>query len=98
MARLFWVVLYFSVLLGCFVPSTTEARKLLRSIEEKKVMLTVPALEDSLVLSALPKGTSPPSAPSKKGHSVVIDEKLFAMHFASIDRILRSVPSPGVGH
>ncbi|KAK9088705.1 hypothetical protein Scep_027787 [Stephania cephalantha] len=95
MARLFWV-LYFVVLLGFFVPST-EARKLLRSIGENKVM-TVPALEDSLVLSALPKSTTPPSAPSKKGHLVIIDEKLFAMHLATIDRILRSVPSPGVGH
>ncbi|KAK9093103.1 hypothetical protein Syun_028014 [Stephania yunnanensis] len=95
MARLFWV-LYFVVLLGSFVPST-EARKLLRSIGENKVM-TVPALEDSLVLSALPKSTTPPSAPSKKGHLVIIDEKLFAMHLATIDRILRSVPSPGVGH
>ncbi|KAH8511690.1 hypothetical protein H0E87_009022 [Populus deltoides] len=52
----------------------------------------------SLVLSALPKGTVPSSSPSKKGHATLDNEQLFARHLASIDRILRSVPSPGVGH
>ncbi|CAO2823496.1 unnamed protein product [Amaranthus hypochondriacus] len=59
----------------------------------------------SLVLSALPKGTTKrPSTPSK-GHSSATpttttlgDEKLFARHLAALDRILWSVPSPGVGH
>ena len=57
----------------------------------------------SLVLSALPKGTTKrPSTPSK-GHSsstttTLGDEKLFARHLAALDRILWSVPSPGVGH
>ncbi|CAI9782089.1 unnamed protein product [Fraxinus pennsylvanica] len=40
----------------------------------------------------------PNSAPSKKGHDVTIDEKLIARHLAAMDRILRSVPSPGVGN
>ncbi|KAF9683698.1 hypothetical protein SADUNF_Sadunf04G0041300 [Salix dunnii] len=52
----------------------------------------------SLFLSALPKGTVPSSSPSKKGHATLDNEKLFARHLASIDRILRSVPSPGAGH
>ncbi|KMT04453.1 hypothetical protein BVRB_8g181250 [Beta vulgaris subsp. vulgaris] len=48
----------------------------------------------SLLLTALPKGTTPPSSPSK-GHSSTTttttlgDEKLFARHLAAIDRILR---------
>lgn len=58
----------------------------------------VPSLEASLLLSALPKGYVPPSAPSKKGHEMIVNEKLFVLHLASIDRILKSVPSPGVGH
>ena len=78
-----------------FFPSL-DARKLLETKEEKK---SIPAaLEASLVLSALPKGTVPPSGPSKKGHDMVVDEKLIARHLAAVDRILRSVPSPGVGH
>lgn len=52
----------------------------------------------SLYLSSLPKGTVPASTPTKKGHSTIVNEKLFARHLAAIDRILRSVPSPGVGH
>ncbi|KAG5247093.1 precursor of CEP [Salix suchowensis] len=47
---------------------------------------------------ALPKGTVPSSSPSKKGHATLDNEQLFARHLASIDRILRSVPSPGAGH
>lgn len=27
-----------------------------------------------------------------------LSERLFVLHLASLDRILRSVPSPGVGH
>ncbi|XP_059295058.1 precursor of CEP14-like [Lycium ferocissimum] len=68
--------------------SSAEARKLLK----------VASLEDRLYLNALPKGNVPASTPSKKGHSYTTDEKLIARHLAAIDRILRSVPSPGVGH
>ncbi|KAF8391204.1 hypothetical protein HHK36_023506 [Tetracentron sinense] len=71
-----------------------DARKLLSMEKNKKF----PSLEDSLVLSALPKGTIPPSSPSKKGHAMLVNEKLFTLHLARVDRILRSVPSPGVGH
>lgn len=59
---------------------------------------TTPSSPDSLFLSALPKGTIPSSSPSKKGHAVVVDEKLIARHLIAIDRLLRSVPSPGAGH
>nr|XP_027191982.1 precursor of CEP14 [Cicer arietinum] len=49
--------------------------------------------------SALPKGTTPSSSPSKKGHAVVVDEKLIERHLISMDRVLIvSVPSPGIGH
>ncbi|KAK4361227.1 hypothetical protein RND71_020179 [Anisodus tanguticus] len=85
--------LIFVLLLASF-SSSTEARKLLNSHEVKKV----PSLEDRLYLNALPKGKVPASTPSKKGHSYTTDEKLIARHLAAIDRILRSVPSPGVGH
>ncbi|KAL1555958.1 hypothetical protein AAHA92_11636 [Salvia divinorum] len=30
--------------------------------------------------------------------AATFDEKLIARHLAALDRILRSVPSPGVGH
>lgn len=85
------VVLF--MLLVIFV-SSTQGRKLLNLNENVKV----PSTTDSLYLSALPKGTVPSSTPSKKGHAETIDEKLIARHLAAIDRILRSVPSPGVGH
>uniref|UniRef100_A0A803N2S3 Uncharacterized protein n=1 Tax=Chenopodium quinoa TaxID=63459 RepID=A0A803N2S3_CHEQI len=67
--------------------------------EEKK---TYSSLE-SLILPALPRGTNNPTSSPSKGHSsttttTLNDEKLFARHLAAIDRILRSVPSPGVGH
>ncbi|GFP96965.1 hypothetical protein PHJA_001840600 [Phtheirospermum japonicum] len=57
-----------------------------------------PTLFDRLYLAALPKGKVPASTPSKKGHSVTIDQKLVARHLRAVDRILRSVPSPGAGH
>ncbi|OWM88580.1 hypothetical protein CDL15_Pgr002347 [Punica granatum] len=70
------------------------------SFEARKLMGAVPYL-DSLILSALPKGLPPPSAPSKKGHKEVpVDQRLLTLrNYARTDRLLRqSVPSPGVGH
>ncbi|OIT29134.1 hypothetical protein A4A49_16180 [Nicotiana attenuata] len=87
------ILLMFILVLASF-SSSTEARKLLKLHEVKKT----PSLEDRLYLNALPKGRVPASTPSKKGHSYTIDEKLIARHLAAVDRILRSVPSPGVGH
>ncbi|KAK4733146.1 hypothetical protein R3W88_007407 [Solanum pinnatisectum] len=79
----------FMFLLLIFVPfitSTTQAnRKLVLNLHELKKN---PNLEDMRLLYqiSLPKGTIPNSTPSKKGHS------------HTINRILKSVPSPGVGH
>ncbi|EOY27935.1 hypothetical protein QQP08_020518 [Theobroma cacao] len=94
MARFSYLVLIFLVISASFVPQM-ESRKLLNRGDSNK---NVPSLFASLVLSALPKGTVPASAPSKKGHATLDNEKLFARHLAGIDRILQSVPSPGAGH
>ncbi|XVF27455.1 hypothetical protein REPUB_Repub14bG0107900 [Reevesia pubescens] len=95
MARFGSLVLIFLVISVSFLPQM-ESRKLLKTGESNK---KVPSLFASLVLSALPKGTVPAaSAPSKKGHTTLDNEKLFARHLAGIDRILQSVPSPGAGH
>ncbi|GKU92394.1 hypothetical protein SLEP1_g6127 [Rubroshorea leprosula] len=95
MARVRALMLIFLVFFASF-PTQLEGRKLLiaKQVNEKEV----PSLFRSLVLSALSKGTVPYSAPSKKGHATLDNEKLFNRHLSSIDRILRSVPSPGVGH
>ncbi|KAG2687938.1 hypothetical protein I3760_09G072300 [Carya illinoinensis] len=95
MARLSAMILFSLVVFAAFV-SCLEGRKLLDLKQTEK--RSVPALRDSLILSALPKGTVPASTPSKKGHAVVVDEKLIGRHLISTDRILRSVPSPGIGH
>ncbi|KAI3456119.1 hypothetical protein Pfo_012782 [Paulownia fortunei] len=88
-----------AVLLMCLIMfyalvSSTDGRKLLMNVQHNNV----PSLEDRLYLTALPKGNVPASTPSKKGHAATIDQKLIARHLAAIDRILRSVPSPGIGH
>ncbi|KAK9268095.1 hypothetical protein L1049_010534 [Liquidambar formosana] len=93
MARFGAMLLLFLVISASVVPSM-DARKLLTENNKK----TPSSSEDSLFFSSLPKGTVPASTPSKKGHDTVVDEKLIARHLASLDRILRSVPSPGVGH
>nr|DAD48182.1 TPA_asm: hypothetical protein HUJ06_018119 [Nelumbo nucifera] len=94
MARLAALLVIFLAVFSCFAPCF-EARKLL-NMEKKK---EIPAsLADSLLLSALPKGPIPPSGPSKKGHAMIVDQKLFSLHLSRADRILRSVPSPGMGH
>ncbi|KAL0321313.1 UNVERIFIED_CONTAM: Precursor of CEP14 [Sesamum radiatum] len=86
MAALFLIMLY---------STSAQGRKLLMDVQHNKVHQP---LDARLYLTALPKGNVPSSAPSKKGHSVTIDEKLVARHLSAIDRILRSVPSPGAGH
>jgi hypothetical protein len=90
-------LLFFLVVFSAFA-ACLEGRKLLDIAKESKKR-SVASLGDSLILSALPKGKVPSSTPSKKGHGMVVDEKLVARHLISIsDRSLRSVPSPGVGH
>ncbi|KAK1321629.1 hypothetical protein QJS10_CPA03g00571 [Acorus calamus] len=67
---------------------TIQARKLLGD-DGKGVQPQ--SLEGSLLfMNVLPRGSlSPPSSPSRRGHR---------MEIRSVDRILRSVPSPGDGH
>ncbi|KAL7102758.1 hypothetical protein ACP275_08G137900 [Erythranthe tilingii] len=91
--RLFFVfVVLFSGLL-----SSTHGRKLLTNdVQPNKAPPAT--VDERLYMVALPKGTVPKSTPSKKGHSATIDEKLVARHLSGVDRILRSVPSPGIGH
>ncbi|TKY60065.1 hypothetical protein E2542_SST17160 [Spatholobus suberectus] len=96
MARLCTLLLLFMLLFASLC-SCLEARKLVLEKKQKKVNPS--SRRDSLFLSSLPKGTVPPSSPSKKGHAMEVDEKLIARHLINTDRILlRSVPSPGVGH
>ncbi|CAI0475936.1 unnamed protein product [Linum tenue] len=93
------LILLAVVVAATFVPNT-EARKLLENNRGGggDGAISVPSLFQSLLLSALPKGTVPASSPSKKGHSTLDNVERFQRHLAQIDRILRSVPSPGVGH
>ncbi|MFS7931404.1 putative precursor of CEP13/CEP14 [Helianthus anomalus] len=89
-----WLTLFMLLIL---FTSSTNARKLLNSpdsgTENESSLAKI-----RLYLSVLPKGTVPASTPSKKGHSSITDEKLITRHLIAVDRILRSVPSPGVGH
>ncbi|KAM7492515.1 hypothetical protein LguiA_035436 [Lonicera macranthoides] len=84
MGRLLSALVFLFVLI-CYVPSL-EARKVL-SIEKGKV--------SSLVPSSHLKGTT---IPTGKAHAMAINERLFTLHLAKMDRILQSVPSPGAGH
>ncbi|XVF79014.1 hypothetical protein PTKIN_Ptkin14bG0185200 [Pterospermum kingtungense] len=73
----------------------SEARKHL-SMEKKQV----PNTEENAALSALPQKATPVNSETDdKGHVMVNDERLFALHLANIARILdNSVPSPGAGN
>lgn len=73
----------------CHMPSS-DARNILRVSMQK-----VPTLEDGIFSRALPK--SPLSSSDEKGHAMAFNGRLFA-HLAKMDRIMGSVPSPGVGH
>ncbi|KAL3522547.1 hypothetical protein ACH5RR_015381 [Cinchona calisaya] len=100
MGRSGLLLFMYLIVLSNFV-SCYRARKLLEVQVQKldrNMMPPQPPLDERLYLNALPKGKVPASTPSKKSHSVTIDEKLITRHLAAIDRILRSVPSPGVGH
>nr|KYP36329.1 hypothetical protein KK1_042550 [Cajanus cajan] len=96
MARPITLLLPFMLIFASFF-SSLEARNLVLEKHQNKVSPS--SRRDNLFLSALPKGTVPPSSPSKKGHAMEVDEKLIARHLITMDRVLlRSVPSPGVGH
>lgn len=47
---------------------------------------------------SLSVGSKTELALSEKSQSVIAYEKMLSLHFVNIDRILQSVPSPGVGH
>lgn len=87
----------FLMILLSFV-SGSSSRKLLQEQEFKEMAPPQPSLDAKQFLTALPKGSVPASTPSRKGHSTTVDEKLVSRHLAELQRILRSVPSPGVGH
>ncbi|CAI0560843.1 unnamed protein product [Linum tenue] len=98
MARASGIVLILLVVISASFFSNTEARKLLSTSggDGGGGAISVRALLQSLLLRALPKGTSP----SKKGQSTKTLDNVerFQRHIARMDRILGSVPSPGVGH
>ncbi|KAJ1402189.1 hypothetical protein SESBI_28288 [Sesbania bispinosa] len=98
MARLGTLLVLFLVLFASLSSSFTQARKLHLG-KDKDIKKVDPSSRDTLFLSSLPKGTVPSSTPSRKGHSVEVDEKLVARHLITTERLLlRSVPSPGAGH
>lgn len=100
MARSSFVFVLYLLTLASLV-TTIYGRRLndnMHETQKQKLQKPPPSARDSLYLSSLPKGTVPNSAPTKKGHSFIVDEKLIARHLAALDRILRSVPSPGVGN
>ncbi|KAI5659792.1 hypothetical protein M9H77_28585 [Catharanthus roseus] len=83
------LLVFLVITLGCFT-SSIESRKLLR-------------VQERLYLNSLPKGKVPSSTPSKKGHAQIMSEEQVIpaprpTNSPVIDRILRSVPSPGIGH
>ncbi|KDP21132.1 hypothetical protein JCGZ_21603 [Jatropha curcas] len=97
MARSSALALFFLLIIVSTFVSNTESRKLLMT-SKKEDSGSVSSSFASLVLGVLPKGTVPSSSPSRKGHATLANEQLFQRHLATIDRILGSVPSPGVGH
>ncbi|KAL8226272.1 hypothetical protein R6Q59_000187 [Mikania micrantha] len=88
-----WLLLF--MLLVLFT-SATNGRKLLNTPDSGTVKEDYPVKMS--LFQSVPKGYVPASTPSKKGHSSITDEKLITRHLIAIDRILRSVPSPGDGH
>ncbi|KAG6382312.1 hypothetical protein SASPL_158023 [Salvia splendens] len=75
-------VFVMGVIIFCSLVSSTQGRKLLMKVENSNIP---PHREDT-------------AAAEKVEASATFDEKLIARHLAALDRILRSVPSPGVGH
>uniref|UniRef100_A0A803MYY3 Uncharacterized protein n=1 Tax=Chenopodium quinoa TaxID=63459 RepID=A0A803MYY3_CHEQI len=98
MARATAIILAF-VLVGVtmFTPHIEATRMMFKETQK------IPYFEGSLLKNALPKGIILHSAPSDKGNEQVMlsnMKKLFMTryHPSNRDRVLQSVPSPGVGH
>ncbi|CAI8618696.1 unnamed protein product [Vicia faba] len=100
MARSSTSLLIFLVLFASFCYCLEGRNLVVRAQKEWKKMNMRRSSRDSLFLSALPKGTVPSSSPTKKGHAVVVDEKLIERHLISMDgrHLIVSFPSPGIGH
>ncbi|CAK8530766.1 unnamed protein product [Lathyrus sativus] len=102
MARFYAMQVVLLLIIFGSICSSLEGRKLHIGSEKLNKKTVKPSSTDSLFLASLPKGTVPSSAPSKRGNSVEVDEKLVARHLISTEPevriLLRSVPSPGAGH
>ncbi|XP_058769058.1 precursor of CEP14-like [Vicia villosa] len=102
MAPLYTTQIFLLLIIFASLCSSLEGRKLLIGSEKQNNKKVKPSSTDSLFLASLPKGTVHSSAPSKRGNSVEVDEKLVARHLISnepeVRILLRSVPSPGAGH
>lgn len=92
MARGSMVSVTLIVVLVCYAPPV-EARKLLKIMEEKTIDRSSREAA-SVILNSLPKGSVPPSSPSKKGHA---NKVVAGQQFAGYN-VDGSVPSPGIGH
>ncbi|CAN8290853.1 unnamed protein product [Cochlearia groenlandica] len=99
---IFLVIIFAVMVLSS--PSPATSRKLLEIKKQENLKVReeekshVPHVTKSTTLAALPKGKIPSSTPSKKVHATVSAVKLRSRKLSSVDRFLRSVPSPGVGH
>lgn len=78
------------LLLVSYAPSFEARTNLLKNMEEKKI---APSHDASVLMNSLQKGDVPPSSPSDKGHTELVNVK----HF-NVDHNMESVPSPGIGH
>ncbi|RWW55633.1 hypothetical protein BHE74_00037727 [Ensete ventricosum] len=67
-----------------YVPGSSSSRR-----REERV---IRPMEAGLVLNILPRGSTPPSSPSKGGNGVGGTARI------NTERMLGSVPSPGIGH
>ncbi|KAI4371783.1 hypothetical protein MLD38_010092 [Melastoma candidum] len=90
------------IIIASSAVARVDARKMLetRTMDlnrGRNALVSLP-FRPSLFLSTLPNGSIWVSSPSRKGHVAAINKELIARDLASLDRVLRSVPSPGVGH
>ncbi|KAJ4879930.1 hypothetical protein Rs2_36984 [Raphanus sativus] len=98
-----WLFIVFAVIIVAS-PSPVSSRKLLEMKKQENLTVReeeknhMPHVTKTTTLTALPKGKIQNSAPSKKGYAVISNAKLRSRHLSTIDRLLQSVPSPGVGH
>lgn len=85
------VVLILLFALTSYMPSY-EGRKVIMSPEKKDALV----LEDTSTQIVLPKDHY--SSIIERGQAVATNEKLLTLNLAESYRVLKSVPSPGIGH